>query len=217
MSPTPYPTPNPTPSPTPEPTITGYKESNVSTTMIYNVIVAGGGDGGSSSSGGWSGYDCDGIIGPNDDSAFMDDGIYGQDVCIQLFDLAIFGYDCDDISGPNEESTFMDQGIFGTDVCIGIFDLGILDVDSDDFSSTTSIGWYCDESKGYYFMSLFKDTSCTIQYSGDDFDGSNPIIAYHDDSCLPYDDDYATFWTTVECDFYDGETGTTKSPQGNSG
>ena len=123
------------------------------------------------------------------------------------------GYDCEGVS-VNEDPAFMDQGIYGTDVCIGVYDLSIFNDDSSDTTELptgTSLGWYCDESKGQYFMGLFKDTGCTMQYTDDDDDYPSVIIGYEDDSCLPYGD-YGIFWTNVECDFYDGEVGATRPP-----
>ena len=174
-APTSAPTDSPTSRPTPMPTTAGEQASNTAPTLVQLINV----DGSSSSNGvGWSGYDCDGV-------------------------------------SANEDSAVMDQGMYGTDVCIGVYELSIFHDDSSDtteFPTSTSLGWYCDESKGQYFMGFFKDTACTRQYTDDD-DYPSVIIGYVDDSCLPFGDD-ATFWTNVECNFYDGETGATIPPFG---
>ncbi len=84
-----------------------------------------------------------------------------------------------------------------------------MEADTNDFVATTSLGWYCDESKGQYSLKVYRDEQCTILSDQDEF--GDAIIAYTDNACLPVED-YDTFWTNVECKYFDGETGTTKSP-----
>ena len=128
------------------------------------------------------------------------------------WDIAVGGGDewtnwyeqCDDITAPTDD-TVVSDGLYATDICISVYDLSILEADSDsDYEATSSLGWYCDESKQQYFMGLFKDADCTVL---DDNDyGSDAIIGYTNDACLPID---VALWTSVKCGYYNGESDTT--------
>ena len=110
---------------------------------------------------------------------------------------------CEDITAPhNNDTEVVSDGLYATDVCISAYDLSIFEyTDSDDSDTTASFGWYCDESKQQYFMGLFKDDDCTI-LDRNDF-GSEYLIGYTDDACLPID---VALWTSVECQYYDGQS-----------